>query len=256
MDMKTIRIVAGILLVLPIVKQLIVLGLARLLGRAIGQAALNQQPDTIHLSPASPKAWKNAQTATSFASPLSDRGFQDAGTYTIPEMAGVVVRLMAKPEEHFYAAIYEHPQVGHWMDLATLYQDGTSSTFTTAKPTGLAPRPGHPSIHAPGAGHSRYARARRACETSMMPTTPANGPTERAYAESIAWRKQHGISACEVAEVAKAAEDAELPRRRWRIRQRCAMRPGLLGRAAPAPAREPRSSIRRVSARRRPELVQ
>ena len=106
MDMKTILIVGGILLVLPIVKQLIGLGLARLLGRAIGQAALNQQPDTIHLSPTGPHAWKNAQKAAGFTSPLSDRGFQDAGSYTIAEMPGAVVRLMAKPEEHFYAAIY------------------------------------------------------------------------------------------------------------------------------------------------------
>src|SRR4030095_529086 len=152
MDIKTVLIVAGIMVTMPIVKRLLVFGLARLLGRAVGQAALNQQPDTISLSPAGPKAWKNAQGAIAFATPLSDRGFQDAGTHTIAEMPGVIVRLMAKPEEHFYAAIYEHPQVGHWMDLVTLFQDGTSVTFTTSKPTGLAPRPGHPSLHAPGAG--------------------------------------------------------------------------------------------------------
>ena len=209
MDMKTMIIAGAILLALPVVKQLIGIGLARLLGRAIGQAALNQQPDTIHLSAAGPHAWKNAPKAAGFASPLSDRGFQDAGSYTIPEMPGVVVRLMAKPEEHFYAAIYEHPQAGHWMDLVTLYQDGTSSTFTTAKPTGLAPRPGHPSIHVPGAGPlALYARARaeRAKQT-MVATIPANAvhDFEQAYAESIAWRKNRGISACEVAEVAKAA---------------------------------------------------
>lgn len=207
--MKTILICAAILLLMPIVKQLLVFGLARLLGRAVGQAALNQQPDTIRLSPAGAHAWKNAQGAITFATPLCDRGFQDAGTYTIAEMPGVIVRLLAKPEEHFYAAIYEHPQVGQWIDLVTLYQDQTSSTFTTAKPTGLAPRPGHPSIHAPGAGPlALYARARaERAKQVMLPATPAKAVQdfERAYAESIAWRKHRGISACEVAEVAKAA---------------------------------------------------
>jgi len=207
--MKTVLIVAGIMLLLPVVKRLLVFGLARLIGRAVGQVALNQQPDTIQLAAAGPKAWKNARSAAAFALPLSDRGFQEAGTYTIREMPGVVVRLMAKSEEHFYAAIYEHPQAGHWMDLVTLYQDGTSVTFTTSKPTGLAPRPGHPSIHAAGAGPlALYARARaeRAKQT-MLPTTAENAvhDFERAYAESIAWRKHRGISACEVAEVAKAA---------------------------------------------------
>ena len=207
--MKTILICAGILLLMPIVKQLLVHGLARLIGRAVGQVALNQQPDTIQLKPANAHAWKNGQAAANFASPLADRGFQDAGTYTVAEMPGMVVRLLAKPEEHFYAAIYEHPQVGQWMDLVTLYQDGTSATFTTSKPTGLAPRPGHPSIHAPGAGPlAIYARARaERAKQVMMPATPMNAvhDFERAYAESIAWRKHRGISACEVAEVAKAA---------------------------------------------------
>jgi hypothetical protein len=207
--MKTILIVTAILLVLPIVKQLIVFGIARLIGRAVGQAALNQQPDEIQLIEADSRAWKNAQAAAIIADPLTARGFQDAGIYRIPEMPGVIVGLMAKPEERFLAAIYEHPQVGHWMDITTLYEDGTSSTFTTSKPTGLVDRPGHPMIHAPGAGPlALYARARAERGRGRMKATPvadAAQEFERSYAESTAWRKRRGISACEVAEVAKAA---------------------------------------------------
>ncbi len=134
--MKTILIVAAIMLVLPILKQLIVFGLARLIGRAVGQAALNQQPDQIQLLETDSQTWKNGQGAAILADPLLARGFELAGIYRIVEMPGVVVELLAKPEERFLAAIYEHPQVGHWLDLATSYEDGTSATFTTSTSSG------------------------------------------------------------------------------------------------------------------------
>jgi len=207
--MKTVLIVLAILILLPIVKQLLVFGLARLIGRAIGQAALNQQPDRISLTPAGKDAWKNADAANGLAEPLLSRGFRDAGVHRITEMPGVVVQLLAKPEECFYAAIYEHPQVGCWMDLATRYTNGNGSTFTTSKPTGLSPRPGHPMVHSPGTGPlALYARARaERIRDAMHATTVERAVSdfEESYAESTAWRKSKGISACEVAEVAKAA---------------------------------------------------
>jgi len=207
--MKTVLIVVAVMIALPILKQLIVFGLARLIGRAVGQAALNQQPDQIELMETDEQVWKNAKAAAAIADPLLARGFEPAGTYRIVEMPGVVVQLLAKPEERFLAAIYEHPQVGHWLDLATFYEDGTSSTFTSSKPTGLAPRPGHPMVNAPGAGPlALYARARAERAKGRMKATRAEDAAqefERAYAESTAWRKRRGISACEVAEVAKAA---------------------------------------------------
>ncbi len=171
--METVLIVLGVLILLPIVKRLLVFGLARLIGRAIGQAALNQQPDRISLSPAGRNAWKNADAANHLAEPLLTRGFQDAGVFRIGEMPGVVVQLLAKPEECFYAAVYEHPQVGCWIDIATRYKNGNGSTFTTAKPTGLSPRPGHPMVHSPGTGPlALYARARaERARGEMQPTT-------------------------------------------------------------------------------------
>jgi hypothetical protein len=207
--METVLIVLAVLILLPIVKRLLVFGLARLIGRAIGQAALNQQPDEISLSPTGKNAWKKANDANHLAESLLTRGFRDAGVFRIEEMPGVVVQLLAKPEECFYAAVYEHPQVGCWIDIATRYTNGDGSTFTTSKPTGLAPRPGHPMVHSPGTGPlALYARARaERARGEMHPATVEHAVEdfEASYAESTAWRKAKGISACEVAEVAKAA---------------------------------------------------
>jgi hypothetical protein len=207
--MKTILIVVAIMVALPILKQLLVYGFARLIGRAVGQVALNKQPDEIHLTPAGSGAWKNAKAAAILADPLLSRGFQDAGVHRVDEMAGVLVQLLTKPDERFIAAIYEHPQAGHWIDLVTLYQDGTSANFTTSRPTGLSPRPGHPSIHAPGTGPlALYSRARAERPKGLTKSIAASDAArqfEQSYAEDIAWRKHRGISACEVAEVAKAA---------------------------------------------------
>jgi hypothetical protein len=72
--------------------------------------------------------------------------------------------------------------------------------------TGLKPRPGHPSINSPGA--EPLALLNKAL--SMRPKRPledasaanAVGLFERAYAESIAYRKQVGISTSEVVRTA------------------------------------------------------
>ena len=207
--MKTVLIVLAVLLVLPIVKRLLVLGLARLIGRAVGQAALNQQPDEIQLQETDSGVWTDARAASALADPLLARGFENAGVYRVKEMPGVVVQLLAKPDERLLAAVYEHPQAGHWLDLATQYEDGASATFTTSKPTGLVERPDHSMVHAAGAGPlALYARARAERPKGSMKMTQAIDAArefERSYAESTAWRKRRGISACEVAEVAKAA---------------------------------------------------
>ena len=70
---------------------------------------------------------------------------------------------------------------------------------------GLEQRPGHPTVRAPGldpvAAHARFLQERTACP--MKSFTAPEVPTmfADAYAESIAWRKQQGISAAEVSRV-------------------------------------------------------
>lgn len=205
--MKIILLLLAVIALWPIARRLLARGLAGVFARAVGQAALAQQPDRIRLVQASPDAFKDTAAVRRLASPLLAAGFTDAGSYHVNEMPGVLVELLAKPDEGFYAAIYEHPQAGHWIDLVTRYADGTSATFTTVKPTGLEARPGHAHVHAPEldpAGLYRRARGERErgpVKPAMVASAVAD--FETAYAEEMAWRKQQGVSAGEVAAVAR-----------------------------------------------------
>ena len=163
-------------------------------GDQVGATALAQQPDTIHLEPATAEAWRDAENARCVASALATLGFETAGTFRVPEIAGVTVELLAHPGESMYAAVYEHEKAG------------TTATFTTLPATGLDDRPDHPIVRAVGADpRSLFEKAQE--RKPRKPLDPARAASavavfEHGYADSIAWRKQQGISRSEVVRVA------------------------------------------------------
>lgn len=214
--MNDILVVGGILVAvwaaLALVRLLFRTMLAALVGRAIGDHALAGQPDAIHLHKAGPEAWRDPAAVRPALAQLAQRGFHDSGVFTVTEMPGVVVQLLVRSDEGLVAVLYEHPTAGHWMDLAVRHQDGSSVTYTTAPPSGLAERPGHAIHNLPGLDASTlYARFHQ--EVPRRPVaavTPFTAPRvfEHAYAEATAWRKQRGITAGEVATVASNMKDA------------------------------------------------
>ena len=187
----------------PVMRVLI----AALAGKQIGAAALSRQPDSIHLERRDASIWKNAAGATQLARPLASRGFQDAGTYAVSEMPGLVVQLLADARNNFYAAVYEHPKAGQWLDVFSRFQDDSSFTVTTARPTGLAPRPGHLSLNVPGMTPEQVldkalAERPRSKWPNPVSTEKAVEVFEKAYESSMAYRKQTGVSRGEVMKVA------------------------------------------------------
>jgi hypothetical protein len=199
----------GVLVVLTMLGKYSRMIIAGIWGNDIAAKALAQQPDRIHLTKTETDRRKNAATALGIVDALKGRGFKDAGIHEIPEMPGVTVQLLAQYDEGFYAAIYDHPAAGCWFDIVTRYQDGTASTFTTARATGLKPRPGFPNVNAPGtSAPDLLARARR--ERPRSPFKSASVETaardfEDSYADSMSWRKNQGISTGEVVDVARRA---------------------------------------------------
>lgn len=173
------------------------------MGRAMGQAALAQQPDAIHLDETSPDAWRDHEAAHALGNAFLEQGFADGGTHRVEEMHGVRIRLLVHEGERLYAVVYEHPQAGQWCDVVAAYEDGRSITFTTAAPTGLDPRPGHDVVHLPPTSPPALVeRLRRERPPgTLRPATCAAvvRDFETAYADSTAWRKRRGISAGEVA---------------------------------------------------------
>jgi len=204
--MNSIVFWLGALVVVSLLSPVLKMVIAAIGGKQIGASALAAQPDQIHLQNAGPLAWKNAGAANRLSDAFATRGFQDAGVHTIHEMAGVVVQLLAHSGDSFYAAVYQHPQAGTWFDLVTLFQDGTSVTYSTSRPTGLKPRPGHHTVNLPGADPAQVLDKALA-QRPRRPLQPASvgqavATFERSYAEGMAYRKQIGISTSEVVETA------------------------------------------------------
>jgi hypothetical protein len=210
--MREILWIIAVLAALKILQHVISLVAVHLFGRALGNAALARQPDTIHLVRASAWAWRDVDAASAALSDLRELGFRDAGIFGAPELAGLHVRLMVREVDHTIAAYYEHPVVGCFADVAVRYAGGGSTTITSGPPHGLAERPDHPVINMQGASLAEMAdrlRAERGAEPAQaFDVEEAPRVFEAAYAESIAWRKARGVTAREVREVAKRGREA------------------------------------------------
>jgi len=204
MSYGTIALIAvAILLLTPLSRIL----LAALFGRSIGQAALARQPDTIHLKPSEAAKLRHAERVKSLAAEYQQRGFEDAGLYSIPEMPGVYVQLLAHRADSMYAAIYDHPVAGVFYDVVSRYADGSVWTHTTARATGLKQRPNTRMVNLPGSEPSALidnARRERP-QTGLKSCSTATAVTdfETAYADYMAWIKQRGLTTGEVVNVAK-----------------------------------------------------
>ena len=193
-----LAILAAVVVLSPALRLLI----AAVAGKQIGARALAKLPDEIHLEPRDASAWKHRATVGSLVDPLLSRGFVNAGIHAAPELPGLVVQLLANEKDGLYAAVYEHPKAGTWFDLVSRYQDGSSVTYSTALPTALKPRPGHPTVNLPGIeplallDRILAQRPRR----PLKPVSPdqATSVFEQGYADSIDYRKQVGISTGEV----------------------------------------------------------
>jgi hypothetical protein len=212
---KTIVIVVVALVLLPIamrllrimIKLLLFTFIGRKFLKAIGDAGIRNTPDQITLMEELPGQWSRPDEVHARSQALRRCGLAEVGDYAIEEMPGVRVRLLAYEAERIIGVVYEHPQVGHWIDLVTRYADGTSITFTTSKPSGMDRRPGHDGVNVPGATpeqlFQRFIRERP--RGPMKPVSAHLVATDfmRAYAEEMTWRKQRGATPEEVARVAR-----------------------------------------------------
>lgn len=181
--------------------------LAAIFGHSIGEAALKRQPDTIHLRTAEPAKFRHPGRVQALASEYEQRGFESAGSFTIPEMPGVHLQLLVHTDDCMLATIYDHPVAGVFHDVVNRYADGSAWTYTTARETGLKHRDNVRMTNLPGAEPASLvdtARRERP-QAGLRACTIANAVAdfEQAYAEYMAWMKNRGISTGEVVAVAR-----------------------------------------------------
>jgi hypothetical protein len=199
-----IGIIGAFLVFAPVLMRRLTLARLGPSGREeVGRRALASQPDRITLLAVGGPP--SAAVGTILGA-LAPQGFEDAGRFLVKEMAPLSVAFMILPAESIIAVVYEHPLAGVWCDLASRFLDETSLTVSTAPlGGGLDQRPGHPVIRLPGAAPSilldRFRTARPAKEAKPVASSAVPEFFTEAYAESIAWRKGHGISADEVQKV-------------------------------------------------------
>jgi hypothetical protein len=199
--------ILGALAVFAFAGPLMRFAIAAVFGRQVADQALAKQPDTIHLEPASPGAWQDPDNARQVTDAIRALGFEAAGTFTIPELPGVTLALLAHPSARLYAAIYQHPRAGAWFEFFRRNNDGTGATFTTLPPNGLSDRPGHPVVRAPGSDPRTLFDHATSPHGAGGDAQPASAQAaihvfETGYAEAMAWRKQNGISRAEVVRIA------------------------------------------------------
>jgi hypothetical protein len=194
--------VTGLILLRPLLRVVIAL----VAGRSVGRRALARQPDRIELREAGLQDWQDAAAAGRLTEPLLLLGYELAGTSTVPQMPGIVLRLLVHARECVLGVVYEHPKVGHWVELTTRYTGDTAFTVTSSADHGLAPRPGHPVTHLAGAApavlHARLVAQRPQHGMKRIEVGRAAQAFEQGFAEAMAWRKSQGVSRSEVVRVA------------------------------------------------------
>jgi hypothetical protein len=186
--------------------------IAAVAGKAIGRFALASQPDLISLVPGAGAALPQARSAIET---LGQRGYEAAGSFTIPEMNGLPVHFMVRGAESAIAVVYEHAKAGVWTDIVCRYQDGRRFTVNNARTGGgLEQQPGHITVRKPGLSTAAlcltFQRERPA--GALLPVVAADVPAifEQAYADEMAWRRNRGISRGEVQNVAREMKEQPL----------------------------------------------
>ena len=205
---------AGVLLPLAVLLALIALsrfGLRRLValfyGRQVGEQALARQPEVIHLHPAGAEPWQSPEAPVGMVRELQALGFLDAGTYGVTEMPGVHVQLLAHERGEAWASVYEFSGAGAWFDLYAHAEDGSAYTLSARNWTGLDQQPDREVVYVPGMrpgeAWEQFRQERPARRWLRASTAEAVPVFERAYAEYMTWRREHGITASEVRRVAE-----------------------------------------------------
>jgi hypothetical protein len=204
----------------------------RTILKSFGEAAATSlvPPFRVVLQPihTDDEAWSGEAT-DEISAALEEAGFQRAGDFASNELPGFCLRALSNPDRWLDAVIYNHHQLGVWLDLVSRYTDESVFTYTTAAPAGLANPPFLTIEHHPGAEPQellQHCLATRP-QKELLPTPPASfrDRFEEAYAREMDWRANRGgPSDDEIRAIAARSDQQASPefiaqvREAWRAR--------------------------------------
>ena len=186
---------------------------SRLILREVGRKALAKVPTTAKLIKTEAPNWQNRVLIDNQTSPLKFRGFEDVGSFQVASMPGVLLKILFHQATNVAAHVYEHPKAGSWTEIATRYTDGRSATISDLPDTGVAPPPWVKTSRVVRGTPTDQMFAQHTNErdkNGIKTLAPADTVREfeEGYARFMQWKQGTGISAEEVARVAKKRQQA------------------------------------------------
>jgi len=181
---------------------------ARALLRSLGKKALDKQPDEIRLVPLAAPRWSNPAAIAALTEPLRALGFKDCGAYAIDKIPNVQMLFLVNESAQVGAYVKEHPKLGAWLELGVRYVDGSALAVVNLPATGIKSSPYYRKISvdpAAPAGELYDRLMRERLTVGLKPLTPENvvAEFEDAYRRGVEWQKKRGLSAEDVASVAR-----------------------------------------------------
>jgi hypothetical protein len=181
----------------------------RLSGRA-GPSALASVPDTIELVRDDDAEWRDPAAVDRAIDHLEGEGFVRCGAFRLEPLAGQRAALLLAPDRHSAAAVFDHPEVGAWIDLWAVDADGGSYATTNGRGLGSLDQPpwARRTVLA-GASVAEVARAFRAEGFEGAVELSAEELPRRVEDEwrrETLWRKARGVSLREIGKVATKRE--------------------------------------------------
>jgi hypothetical protein len=165
--------------------------------KGLAEAAQMFPPCRVHPQPEPNPQWRNPGEIGKYSDQFLAAGFQSAGAFSLPEMAGMQMAAFAHEGERLYGVIYDHQKMPPNFDIVCAYEDGTDLTVTNTKFGEAMDRPPRsPAIRLDG---GTVAEALTALQGH--PATSPRRPTavadfaehfRLAYAKDMNWRLKRG----------------------------------------------------------------
>lgn len=187
-------------------------------------------PREIHGHETSEDKWLDKKARDNLVTFLETKGFKNLGKFSVDEMPLISLIAMIEPENKFLAVLYEHPQLGQWLDIVVNYNNDETLTVSSAKlGHQLEHQPKHDKVYLSGGdAQTIYEKAVELSSNKDKLAVPATAADfishmEKFYRDEMTWRHSRGGATQDeirkTAELSGIAHDDKAITRAYEIQQ-------------------------------------